>query len=151
MNRILPRALTAAATAAVIALVMGGCAASDTTEDDTVEWELSATTPAPSADIESFTWATYAEPYSLDYAYAFDYADNQVLANVCDSLLRLNPDYTLRTANSTHAVYTGEYRDPFIDDSIPLRAFGGRANYVDFFNDTANLRAARAAAKRRLG
>ena len=40
-------------------------------------------------------WVSYAEPYSLDYAYAFDYSDNQVLANVCESLLRLNPDYTL--------------------------------------------------------
>ena len=95
MNRIPPRALAVTATAAVIALVMAGCAASDATEDDAVEWELSTTTPAPSADIDSFTWATYAEPYSLDYAYAFDYADNQVLANVCESLLRLNPDFTL--------------------------------------------------------
>ena len=53
---------------------------------------------APSGDIDSFSWASYAEPYSLDYAYAFDYADNQVLANVCESLLRLNPDYTLTPA-----------------------------------------------------
>ncbi|MGH2958084.1 MAG: transposase [Solirubrobacterales bacterium] len=64
--------------------------------------------------------------------------------------IHLNPDHSLRAANSTHAVYTGESRDPFIDDSIPLRAFGGRENYIEFFNDTANLRAARAAAKRRL-
>ena len=60
-----------------------------------VDWELTAQTAAPSGDIDSFTWVSYAEPYSLDYAYAFDYADNQVLANVCESLLRLNPDYTL--------------------------------------------------------
>lgn len=94
-RRTLPRALSTVATVAVIALVAGGCAASDTSDDNAVEWELSATTPAPSGDIDSFTWATYAEPYSLDYAYAFDYADNQVLSNVCESLLRLNPDYTL--------------------------------------------------------
>ena len=65
--------------------------------------------------------------------------------------IHLNPDATLRTTNSTHAVYTGESSDPFIDDSVPLRAFGGRANYIEYFNDTANLRAARAAAKRRFG
>lgn len=65
--------------------------------------------------------------------------------------IHLNPDATLRTTNSTHAVYTGESIDPFIDDSVPLRAFGGRANYIEYFNDTANLRAARAAAKRRFG
>jgi len=65
--------------------------------------------------------------------------------------IHLNPDATLRTTNSTHAVYTGESSDPFIDDSVPLRAFGGRANYIEFFNDTAKLRAARVAAKRRFG
>lgn len=96
-RRILPRALAAAATLTAVTLVIAACTGSGSggTTDETVEWELSETTPAPSGDIESFRWATYAEPFSLDYAYAFDYADNQVLANVCESLLRLNPDYTL--------------------------------------------------------
>ena len=35
--------------------------------------------PSPSGDIDSFTWSIYAEPLSLDYAYAFDYPPNQVL------------------------------------------------------------------------
>jgi hypothetical protein len=65
--------------------------------------------------------------------------------------IHLNPNDTIRTTNSTHTVYTGETQDPFIDDRIPLRAFGGRENYIEFFNDTARLRAARAAAKQRLG
>lgn len=63
--------------------------------------------------------------------------------------IHLNPDYSLRIANSTHAVYAGESRDPFIDDAIPLRAFGGRENYIEFFNNTAKLRASRTAARRR--
>jgi peptide/nickel transport system substrate-binding protein len=58
-------------------------------------YQLTAQTPAPSGDIDSFTWVSYSEPYSLDYAYAFDYSDNQVLSNVCESMLRLNPDYTI--------------------------------------------------------
>ncbi|HEY1106882.1 MAG TPA: ABC transporter substrate-binding protein, partial [Agromyces sp.] len=97
--RIAPRrrsvALVAGAAAALIALT--GCTAGSSDEKPTgsAEWEITDTTPAPSGDIDSFTWASYAEPYSLDYAYAFDYADNQVLSNVCESLLRLNPDYTL--------------------------------------------------------
>lgn len=65
--------------------------------------------------------------------------------------IHLNPDATLRTTNSTHAVYTGESSDPFIDAAVPLRAFGGRENYIEYFTNTANLRAARAAAKQRLG
>lgn len=77
------------------ALVLAGCTGPEPDADANVEWELTATTDAPSGDLDSYTWVSYAEPYSLDYAYAFDYADNQVLANVCESLLRLNPDYTL--------------------------------------------------------
>lgn len=76
------------------ALALAGCT-SEPAPDTDVQWELTATTDAPSGDIDSYTWVSYAEPFSLDYAYAFDYADNQVLANVCESLLRLNPDYTL--------------------------------------------------------
>ena len=77
------------------ALVLTACTGPDSEEQPTAEWELTARTAEPSGDIDSFSWVSYAEPYSLDYAYAFDYADNQVLANVCESLLRLNPDYTL--------------------------------------------------------
>jgi peptide/nickel transport system substrate-binding protein len=77
------------------ALFLAGCTVPESGADADVEWELTAATDAPSGDIDSYTWVSYAEPYSLDYAYAFDYADNQVLANVCESLLRLNPDYTL--------------------------------------------------------
>lgn len=86
-------ALTAGAAAAALAL--SACAPASDAPTAAPDWELTAETPAPSGDIDSFTWANYAEPYSLDYAYAFDYADNMVLSNVCESLLRLNPDYTL--------------------------------------------------------
>lgn len=76
-------------------LVLAGCTGPEPDADTNVDWELTTTTDAPSGDLDSFSWVSYAEPFSLDYAYAFDYADNQVLANVCESLLRLNPDYTL--------------------------------------------------------
>lgn len=97
-RRPLARRLGAAlATGLAGALVLSACTADPSDPDATAapEWELTAQTAAPSGDIDSFTWVSYSEPYSLDYAYAFDYADNQVLANVCESLLRLNPDYTL--------------------------------------------------------
>ena len=80
------------------ALALTGCTPAAPEADAEVDYELTAQTDAPSGDIDSFSWVSYAEPYSLDYAYAFDYADNQVLANVCESLLRLNPDYTLTPA-----------------------------------------------------
>lgn len=77
---------------------LAGCAPAGTADsgaDDPIDWELTETTAEPAGDIDSFTFASYAEPNSLDYAYAFDYADNSVLANVCESLLRLNPDFSL--------------------------------------------------------
>ncbi len=92
------RRLSAIAGIGVIgALALSACSGGTASPDSSAapEWEYTDTTAAPSGDIDSFTWVSYAEPYSLDYAYAFDYADNQVLSNVCESLLRLNPDYTL--------------------------------------------------------
>lgn len=86
-------AVVAGGLGAVLALA--ACTTPEPADDAGTDWELTTTTAAPSGDIDSYTWVNYAEPYSLDYAYAFDYADNQVLANVCESLLRLNPDYTL--------------------------------------------------------
>lgn len=94
------RGISLVAGAAVAALALTACSAADGggsggASAAPIKWDLTASTPAPSGDIDTITWASYAEPYTLDYAYAFDYADNSVLANVCESLLRLNPDYTL--------------------------------------------------------
>ena len=58
-------------------------------------FEITAKTAAPTGELDKLTFSTYAEPFSLDYAYAFDYADNQVLANVCESLVRLNDDMSI--------------------------------------------------------
>ncbi len=97
MNR--TRVLALGATVALAAGLLSACSPASQDgggdADAPLDWELTTTTAKPSGDIDSFTFAGYAEPYSLDYAYAFDYADNQVLANVCESLLRLNPDFTL--------------------------------------------------------
>ncbi|MGO4104108.1 ABC transporter substrate-binding protein [Leifsonia sp. YAF41] len=88
------RILATSALVVTAALALSACTApkADSADNGKPNFELSATTPAPSGEIDSFTWSTYAEPYSLDYAYAFDYADNQILSNICDSLTRWNPD-----------------------------------------------------------
>src|SRR6478736_2312398 len=111
------------------ALAMTGCSAAEPEKAQPAEWEYTTQTDAPSGDIDSFTWANYAEPYSLDYAYAFDYADNQVLANVCESLMRLNPDYTLSpglaesVAQPTPETWVYEIRDGVtFHDGTPLTA-----------------------------
>ncbi|MEU9322031.1 ABC transporter substrate-binding protein [Streptomyces sp. NPDC048295] len=54
-------------------------------------FKLSASTPGARGDIDSFTWAVYAEPPTLDYTAAFDYPQNMILSNVCESLMRWTP------------------------------------------------------------
>ncbi len=64
-------------------------------------YTLSTETPAPVGDIDSFTWSIYAEPYSLAFPYAFDYPPNQILSNVCESLLRWNADLSISPGLAT--------------------------------------------------
>lgn len=64
--------------------------------------------------------------------------------------IHLNPDASLRVDNSSHGFYAGFKDDPHIDPSLAWRVFGGREGYLEFFNDTAKLRAARRATRFRL-
>ncbi|MFE7331891.1 ABC transporter substrate-binding protein [Streptomyces sp. NPDC057565] len=59
------------------------------------DFTLSKQTPKAKGDIDSFTWATYAEPPTLDYTVAFDYPQNTILSNVCESLMRWTPGLTM--------------------------------------------------------
>ncbi|KJL20358.1 Glutathione-binding protein GsiB precursor [Microbacterium oxydans] len=90
--------ITGIATVAALAACSPAGSTGGGGDGASIDWSITEKTAAPRGDIDSFTFASYAEPYSLDYAYAFDYADNQVLANVCESLLRLNPDFSLTPA-----------------------------------------------------
>ncbi|GAA1925088.1 ABC transporter substrate-binding protein [Arthrobacter gandavensis] len=86
----------AAASAAAAALVLSGCTAQPQGAEGSngPKFTLSSSSPDPGSEIDNFNWAMYAEPFSLDYAYAFDYPDNTVLSNVCESLFRWNADLT---------------------------------------------------------
>ncbi|MEO8906765.1 MAG: ABC transporter substrate-binding protein [Microbacteriaceae bacterium] len=97
MPRTRTRLVMAAVVTVVSALALAACSppGSGSTAENKPTYSLTAKTAAPKGDIDSFTWASYAEPFLLDYAYAFDYSDNQVLSNVCESMLRLNPDMSI--------------------------------------------------------
>jgi len=85
------------AVAAVLALTLTSCAGAETgtsNTDDKQGFELTASTPAPVGEIDHFSWALKAEPYSLSPLYAFDYPDNTVTSNLCESLFRWNADLT---------------------------------------------------------
>ena len=101
LNR-LSRVAAAGAAALIAATALTACSgAASGTGAASANWKLTTKTAATTGDIDSYSFAVYSEPASLDYAYAFDYPDNSVLANVCESLLRLNPDYTLSPSLAT--------------------------------------------------
>ena len=83
-----------AASAMLITSACSGTAHPDKDAGGSTSYKLTQQTPAAAGGIDSFTWSIYAEPSSLDYVYAYDYPPNQILANVCESLLRWNPDLT---------------------------------------------------------
>ncbi|MFC4065221.1 ABC transporter substrate-binding protein [Actinoplanes subglobosus] len=57
--------------------------------------DLVETTPAATGDVDKVTWALPAgEPASLDPARTGDYSANTVGTNLCESLLRLETDYS---------------------------------------------------------
>ncbi|WP_313812838.1 ABC transporter substrate-binding protein [Glutamicibacter sp.] len=84
--------LTAAAASM---LMLASCGSASGTMVDKPVMNLTDSTPAAAGELDTLKWSLYSEPFSLDYAYAFDYSDNQVLANICEPLLRLNPDLSV--------------------------------------------------------
>ncbi|WP_406158002.1 ABC transporter substrate-binding protein [Streptomyces sp. NBC_01005] len=83
----------AAVAAALVSLAsLTACAGPPRNAPDS--FVMSASTPRAKGDIGSFTWALYAEPPTLDYTVAFDYPQNMVLSNVCESLMRWTPELT---------------------------------------------------------
>ncbi|MFI6283405.1 ABC transporter substrate-binding protein [Streptomyces sp. NPDC051018] len=58
--------------------------------------ELTESLPAAKSGVDSLRWALYAEPSSLDPIYSNDFPPMEVLANVCESLLRIDPDLTFK-------------------------------------------------------
>lgn len=95
-----PRTGIAVAVSLVGVLALSGCGQSAIGQYAGT-FELTAETPAPAGDIDRFTWALTTEPFSLDPAYAFDYADNTVLSNMCESLLRWNADLSVSPGLAT--------------------------------------------------
>ncbi|GAA3376865.1 ABC transporter substrate-binding protein [Streptomyces sannanensis] len=79
---------------AVAAGTLAGCSGASTgkTDPSASGYEVSPDTPAAKGPVPSYTWSLYAEPYTLDYAQAYDYPPNTVLANVCEQLFRVTPD-----------------------------------------------------------
>ncbi|WP_433225657.1 ABC transporter substrate-binding protein [Microtetraspora malaysiensis] len=83
-----------AAATALLALAVAACGGASSTGKggDSAAFEITKDTAPARGAVDTVTWSLYAEPQSLDYAYAFDYHPNTVLANVCEQLMRITPD-----------------------------------------------------------
>jgi peptide/nickel transport system substrate-binding protein len=97
-----------AASACLVAAAAGCGGGSSKTGSTTTK---AASTPplvtaasASKGKISEFSWALASEPTSLDWVFAYNYAENEVLSNVCENLLRLTPSETI--APSLAASYT---------------------------------------------
>ncbi|MFF8268082.1 ABC transporter substrate-binding protein [Streptomyces sp. NPDC016562] len=79
--------------AAALAATTGACSGATTPRSaGGADYKVAPLSPAAQGPLDSFTWSLYAEPYTLDYALAYDYPPNTVLANVCEQLMRVTPD-----------------------------------------------------------
>ncbi|MGW8767141.1 ABC transporter substrate-binding protein [Streptomyces sp. NPDC055815] len=58
--------------------------------------ELTIDTPAAQGELDKVRWNLGIEPSSLDWIYSYDYPPNTVIANVCESLLRLGSDFSVK-------------------------------------------------------
>ena len=94
----------ALALIALIAAACGGGSSSSTSADTGATDaagaaaqadELLTTTPAAAGSLDKITWNLPYEPSSIDPAKSFNYAENTAIANMCESLLRLNPDFSI--------------------------------------------------------
>ncbi|GAA2132931.1 ABC transporter substrate-binding protein [Kitasatospora kazusensis] len=85
----------ALASAALTAFTLvAACSGPPAGSGTSAAYQLSAGTPAAKGGLDSFSWALYAEPLTLDYVNAFDYPSNMILSNVCESLMRWTPQLT---------------------------------------------------------
>ncbi|MFF0559559.1 ABC transporter substrate-binding protein [Streptomyces sp. NPDC004266] len=90
----MPRAIALLVCTAALAATTSACsgATKPAAGGGGTHFEVGPTSPPAQGPLDSFTWSLYAEPYTLDYALAYDYPPNTILANVCEQLLRVTPD-----------------------------------------------------------
>lgn len=92
---------TAKATVAALAvagLTLAGCASGSRGGGNNAEGlDLIQTTPAPKGEVDKVVWdSTYGELASLDPIKAFNYPENTVVANLCEALFQIQPDFSVK-------------------------------------------------------
>ncbi|MFE2126514.1 ABC transporter substrate-binding protein [Streptomyces amritsarensis] len=89
----MPRTIALVLCTAAVAATTSACSGATAPKTAAgADHKVTPLSPPAQGPLDSFTWALYAEPYTLDYALAYDYPPNTVLANVCEQLMRVTPD-----------------------------------------------------------
>ncbi|MFF2493577.1 ABC transporter substrate-binding protein [Agromyces sp. NPDC058064] len=93
-------ALTRASIAllAVASLGLAGCTADRGNDAGPAleDGELLQVTPAATGEIDTVTWnSTYGELATLDPIKAFNYPENTIISNLCESLFQMQPDFSV--------------------------------------------------------
>jgi len=87
---------------AISALILTGCSSAPAEKPgDTVSGIPTGqtTTPEGKGPVDLVTWNLYSgEPASLDWLYAYADSENTALGNMCEGLMRQNPDMSLSPA-----------------------------------------------------
>ncbi len=81
-----------AVTMSGLLLVVAGCSKEPgaATEEGV---DLVFDSPEAKGEVDTVNWALGSEPASLDWVYSYDYSPNTVLANVCESLLKIDAHF----------------------------------------------------------
>lgn len=86
----------AAASAAIAALALSGCSAAGSAARTTAgPPKITTSLPGAAGQAKTVKWALYNEPTSLDPIKISDFPPQQVITNVCESMLKLTPDMTI--------------------------------------------------------
>lgn len=80
--------------ATAVAVALAGCSLPGADPYGTAidRSDLVTTTPPGPGELDELRWNLPYEPFSIDAMRSFNYAENTVIANLCESMLRLTPD-----------------------------------------------------------
>ncbi|MCX6459464.1 MAG: ABC transporter substrate-binding protein [Actinobacteria bacterium] len=76
----------------------GGGGGSSSSSQSASGLTLTQVTRAAVGDIDAVAWNLPYEPSTIDPSHSFNYSENTVIANMCESLLRQNPDFSTSPA-----------------------------------------------------
>ncbi|MDR6906393.1 peptide/nickel transport system substrate-binding protein [Agromyces sp. 3263] len=99
-----PKTMITAASIAAAALLLTACTAdaSETHTGLSLDLDnLATTTTAGTEPVDEVKWNLPYEPMSLDPIFGFNYAENTVTANLCESLVRMTPDLSTEPGLAT--------------------------------------------------